>query len=90
MRADKEGWIPLLPSVQSIQPGLRLLGLAYRIRPDRPTRCEEFLLNLERLHAELLSHLVDRLTDFGQIFDDGGHSLARHAVCIMIEKTPFA
>ncbi len=84
------GLEPLLPSVQSIQPGLCLLRLTYRIRPDRPTRCEEFLLKLEGLHAELLPHLVDRLTDFSQIFDDGGHSFARHTVCIMIKKTPSA
>jgi len=77
-------------TVQSIKPSLDLFGLADRVRRDRSTRGQKFLLKLERRHAEPFSHLVDCLADFLQIVDDGSHCFPRPAVCIMVEKAPFS
>ena len=75
---------------KTLKPGLRLFGFADSFWTDRAACCEKLLLKVERRHGESFPRLVDRLTNFIQIFDgrrDGG---ACPAITIVIKQTPFA
>lgn len=59
------------------------------MRADGTARGQKLLLKFERLHHQLIAHLIDDLAYFRQLRDDGRDCSACRAITLMVEQPPF-